>query len=179
MIDFSAWTLNKIRDEYSNMQWLEERRFEWMPLVKNIVQHITSGHTYIIFSDDDRCWLGDYLSQLINKTPNTSRPLLPFINGNKIYSRFVQDMKTNEDIELFEDMLSLSFPNGYAFFYIGKGFNHKATISKRNDNSLLWMIDESIQNSFEIEGDDEYIDTKLVQLSNLFEQSIEFLLFES
>lgn len=179
MIDFSQWTLDKIRDEYSNIQWLEERRFEWMPLVKNIVKHVTNGHTYIIFSDDERCWLVSYLCQLINKTSNTSRPFLPFINGNLIYSRFIQDIKNNEDTLLFEDMLSLSFPSGYAFFYVGTGANNKATISKRHDNSFLWMIDESIQNSFELESDDKNLDTKLVQLSNLFEQSIEFLLFES
>ncbi|CAA6815852.1 MAG: Unknown protein [uncultured Campylobacterales bacterium] len=179
MIDFSQWTLDKVRDEYSNMQWIEERRFEWTPLVKNVVNNISNGFTYIIISDDSKNWLVEYLSQTLNKTANTSRPFLPFIDGNKIYSKFVVDIKDSEGIELFEDMLSLSYSSGYAFFYVGKGSSAMATIAKRNNNSFIWITDESIPNSFELDSEDEYMDTKLVQLSNLFNQSIDCLLFET
>ena len=177
MADLSKWTLNTIRDDYECIQWMEERRFEWTPLTQKAINNIISGMSCIVLSDSKHQWVASYLMGILNNC-DSSRPLLPFINGNTSYHEIISNIQNSQEIELFEDMLSLSFPNGYFFLYIGKDLNVKARVSKRNTNSFLWIFDEDVQNSFTLEGDDDLIDIKLVQLCALFNKSINHILFE-
>ena len=78
---------------------------------------------------------------------------------------------------VLEDMLSLSFPAGYTFFYIGKGNDPRAQIAKRKDDSFSWLLDERSQNSFYLDSKDENLDIKLIQLITLFDKSIDSILF--
>ncbi|MDD3343781.1 MAG: HobA family DNA replication regulator [Sulfurospirillaceae bacterium] len=175
MQQFLKWTLEEIRKDGSMMSWMEEKRFEWVPLAASMLKNLLSGHTFIVITDDDRAWFSHYLLRAINNH-HKNRPLLPFMALPSLYPNLFQ-VKTNEDIELLEDLLSQSFPNGYTFFYIGKNSDIKMQIAKRKDDSFMWIMDEHLQNSFYLLSDDEMLDIKLIQLFRLLDKSINAVLF--
>ena len=74
-------------------------------------------------------------------------------------------------------MLSLAFPNDYMFFYVGKGNDPRAQIAKTKHDSLMWLFDDTAQNSFTLNSKDEELDIKLIQLLTLFDKSIDAILF--
>jgi hypothetical protein len=175
MQEFLKWTLKTIREEGSMMSWMEEKRFEWVPLATSTLKSLLDGHTLIMITDKDREWFCRYALHTVNK-PNSNRPLLPFVPLGAIYP-FMDSIKNNEDITILEDMLMLSYPKGYTFFYVGKSDDLRAQIAKRRDDSFMWIMDEQIQNSFYLNSNDELLDIKLIQLFKLFDKSINALLF--
>lgn len=175
MITFSAWTLEQIRKSDSSFAWMEEKRFEWVPLVATAINRLINAKTFLIITDHDREWLGEYMLKRFNKS-TFDRPLLPILTFSSIFPH-VDSIKDAEQIAILEDMLSLSFPNGYAYFYIGKGTHPRAKIAKSKDDSLMWLFNERAQNSFYLNEDDSELDVKLVQLISLFDKSIDAILF--
>lgn len=157
------------------MSWMEEKRFEWVPLCASMLKNLLDGHTFIVVTDDDRAWFCHYLLRAVNNRQK-NRPLLPFIALQTLYPNLYQ-VKNNEDIELLEDMLSQAFPGGYTFFYVGKNSDIKIQIAKRKDDSFMWIMDEHIQNSFYLLSDDDSLDIKLIQLFRLLDKSIDAVLF--
>lgn len=157
------------------MSWMEEKRFEWVPLCASMLKNLLDGHTFIVVTDDDRAWFCHYLLRTVNNRQK-NRPLLPFIALQTLYPNLYQ-VKNNEDIELLEDMLSQAFPGGYTFFYVGKNSDIKMQIAKRKDDSFMWIMDEHIQNSFYLLSDDDSLDIKLIQLFRLLDKSIDAVLF--
>ncbi|MBV5277791.1 MAG: hypothetical protein J0647_01905, partial [Campylobacteraceae bacterium] len=126
--------------------WMEEKRFEWVPLAASMLKSLLNGHTFIVITDDDRSWFCHYILKSINNQ-SKNRPLLPFISLQALYPNLYQ-IRTKEDIELLENLLLQAFPNGYTFFYIGKNSDIKMQIAKRKDDSFMWIMDEHLQNSF-------------------------------
>ncbi len=175
MQDFLKWTLKTIRKDDSMMSWMEEKRFEWVPLTASMLKNLLDGHTIILVTDDDREWFCNYVLKAVNK-PTNNRPLLPFISLKTLFPN-LQSIKGKEDIELLEDMLCQSFPNGYTFFYVGKGNDIKMQIAKRSDESFMWVFDERLQNSFYLSSADDLLDIKLIQLFRLLDKSIDAILF--
>lgn len=172
---FLKWTLDSIREDGSMMSWMEEKRFEWVPLASSILQNILNGQSIIVITDDDRDWFGEYVLKSINSV-SKNRPLLPFVSIKTFFPN-VHQLKTKEDIELLEDMLSQTFLNGYTFFYIGKSNDIKIQLAKRNDDSFMWIFDEHLQNSFYLSSGDGLLDIKLIQLFRLLDKSINAVLF--
>lgn len=171
------WTLKTIRQGGSNLSWMEERRLEWTPLAVSRLENLLNGYTFVLLTDSQRSWFANYILNSIN-TKTNNRPLLPFISleaflPNKDIIKSNQD----QDRELLEDMLSLAFPSGYIFFYIGKGNDYRSQIAKRKDDSFLWLLDERVQNSFFLSTQDEDLDVKLIQLFKLMNKTIDALLF--
>ena len=74
-------------------------------------------------------------------------------------------------------MLSLAFPNGYLFFYIGKSLDRYANLAKSDEDSYMWLFDEQAQNSFYLSSSDGALDIKLLSLFRLFDKSIDAALF--
>lgn len=175
MQQFLKWTLETIRKDDSMMSWMEEKRFEWVPLTASMLKNLLEGQTIILITDDNREWFGKYMLKAINKK-SKNRPLLPFVSLKTFYPN-IRSIKNVEDIELLEDMLSQSFPNGYTFFYIGKGNDIKMQIAKRRDDSFMWVLDEHLQNSFYLSSKDDLLDIKLIQLYRLLDKSIDAVLF--
>lgn len=173
--DFSSWTLEKIREEGSSMSWMEERRFDWVPLAATAIEGLINAQTYLLITDKKREWFSRYILSRLNSYDG-HRPLLPIISLGTVFP-YIDKLKDDEQMSVLEDMLSLSFPTGYSFFYIGSGNDHRAQIAKRKDNSFSWLIDESEQNSFYFDGNDENLDIKLIQLITLFDKSIDAILF--
>ena len=175
MQKFLKWTLDYIRRDGAMMNWMEEKRFEWVPLNVSMLKNLMSGHTIVVVADDDREWFCNYMLNDINKL-SKNRPLLPFVSLKSFYPNLA-GLKTKEDIELLENMLMQAFPQGYTYFYIGKNNNIKMQIAKRRDDSFIWVMDEQLQNSFFLSSSDENLDIKLIQLYKLLDKSIDALLF--
>jgi len=172
---FLKWTLKSIRKDGAMMSWMEEKRFEWVPLASSMLNKLLAGQTIIVITDDERAWFGKYILKSIN-SQKKNRPLLPFVSINTFFPN-MHELRTKEDIEVLEDMLSQSFLNGYSFFYIGKSNDIKMQLAKRNDDSFLWVLDEHMQNSFYLSSGDDLLDIKLVQLLRLLDKSIDAVLF--
>jgi len=176
MQEFLNWTLKAIRDDnLVNASWLEEKKFEWTPMVaKSITNIINNGCSVIILSDTDRKWFLEYIISNINSSKN-ARPFLPFYDF-KSFSKQIKSIQSERDADNIKDMLNISFPNGYIFWYIGKGQDPIATIAKISKNSFMWLIDENRQNTFSLKSDD-FLDYKLLQMFKLFNKTLSAALF--
>jgi hypothetical protein len=174
--EFTNWTLKTIREDKYIGSWLEERKFDWIPIMaKTVTNIIDKGKTILLVTDSGRNWFAEYLLSKINSS-QFSRPHLPiydFYGMLRGDHHFSNDM----DIELIKDMLDISFPNGYIFWYIGKSNSKKAVLPKVTSGSFLWLFDEDYQNSFNMKSTDETLDMKLMQLYRLFDKTIDATLF--
>jgi len=175
MQNFLKWTLTTIRKDGPIMSWMEEKRFEWVPLATSMLENLMEGQTIIIVTDDEREWFCEYALQSIN-AQNKNRPLLPFISLKTFFPN-INQLRAKEDFEILEDMLTQSFPNGYMFFYVGKSNDIKIQLAKRNDESFMWVFDEQLQNSFYLSSGDDLLDVKLIHLFRLLDKSINAVLF--
>ena len=176
MQEFLNWTIDTIRDDKVLSSWLEERKYDWIPLVaKSVTNIIDKQQSILVLTDDERDWFGKYIVSNIN-SPKNQRPLLPFYDF-KSFSNLSNCVQSDSDIELIKDMLSISFPNGYSIWYIGRSQSTQAKIAKVSKNSFLWLFDEEIPNSFNLRSDDEWLDMKLIQMFHLYNQTISAALF--
>mgnify|MGYP000477838676 FL=1 len=157
------------------MSWMEERRVEWTPLLASRLKFLLEGRAFITVSDEERKWFEIYLLRKMNSSKSI-RPFLPFFSLRSLYPAF-DSIETNEQKQLLKDMLSLAFPNGYIFFYIGKSIDKRANLAKTDENSYMWLFDEQAQNSFTLSSSDENLDIKLISLCKLFDKSIDAALF--
>ena len=157
------------------MSWMEERRVEWTPLLASRLKFLLEGRAFITVSDEERKWFEIYLLRKMNSSKSI-RPFLPFFSLRSLYPAF-DGIETNEQKQLLKDMLSLAFPNGYIFFYIGKSIDKRANLAKTDENSYMWLFDEQAQNSFTLSSSDENLDIKLLNLYKLFDKSIDAVLF--
>jgi hypothetical protein len=172
---FLKWTIDAIRDDKSLMHWLDERKFEWVPLAKNTVTKLLKGHSIIILTDSERDWFATYILSTIN-TPYKSRPSLPFFELKNFYPH-IDLVRDNKDIDVILDMLSISFEQGFIIWYIGSNYSKRLDIAKKREDSFLWLLDEEAQNSFFISQLDELFDIKLLQLFKLFDKTISASIF--
>lgn len=173
MIDFFKWTLGAIRAENS-MSWMEERREEWSPLLASRLKFLLDGRVFLMICDEKREWFLRYFLSNINKHTIDAplRPLLPFFSLNALYPN-LSSVETKEDFALLDDLLEITFSNGFVYFYIGHSDAKFAQIAKRRDDSYMWLVDAKSQNGFFISEKDEIFDAKLLSLYKLFDKSIE------
>lgn len=169
------WTLDTIREDESCFSWMEEYRYEWAPLVKGAISQSIEGKTALILTDEPRKWFGKYILNTINDM-NKERPLLPFYQLVECYP-MLASIQSTQEIELLEDMLDISYPNGYYFWYIGKGNHPYTKLIYRQDHSFLWILDEEVQDSFSLRSSDTLLDIKLLQLFKLFDHTLSAALF--
>jgi len=176
MQDLLKWTLDNIRKNEPYLSWMEELRYDWVPIVSRALDALfVKGHTVLIVTDREHEWFSRYVLTHIN-TPQKKRPYLPFVSLGSIFPH-LGSLKTKEDYELLEDMLSLSFPNGYTFFYIGDDKDNILKLVKRHEDSFVWNISDSVGQEFRLRKSDEMADMKLLQLFKLFDRSIDAALF--
>ena len=172
MNDFLAHTLENIRAGGNFMAWMESRRLEWAPLMAARLKYVLEGHTFVLMCDESRSWYEEYFLKNINA--KASRPMLPFVSLSSIYRKKIQNQ---EDIALLNDLLELTFPNGYIYFHIGSANDKQSQIAKSKDDSLLWLFDEQLQNSFYLNSKDKDLDIKLISLFKLLDMSLDAILF--
>ncbi len=169
------WTLETIREEESCFSWMEEYRYEWAPLVKSAVSQVVDGKTVLIVTDESHKWFAKYILNAINDL-GKHRPLLPFYQLEEHFPN-LQNINTTQEIQLLEDMLDISYPNGYYIWYIGKGDHPYTKLAYRNHDNFLWVLDEEVQNSFALRSSDTLLDLKLLQLYKLFDSTLTVALF--
>ena len=175
MQEFINWTVDTIRQDKYLGSWLEERKYDWTPLIsKSITNLIDKEKSVLIITDKDFEWYMHYILTNINKT-KSGRPLLPFYDFNAFNSN-IDNIKTENDIELIHDMLSISFPNGYFFWYIGKSQSKRATLAKISKQPFLWLMDEELSNSFFLNSNDEALDIRLLNMYRLFNKTLDAVL---
>jgi len=157
------------------MSWMEERKFEWIPLAQDFTQRLLGGISVVIVTDEKRKWLSDYICKTLNKLEK-NRPFLPMISFEN-FSHLLQDFTQSEDYDLLLDMLNIAFKREFIFWYIGKTSQKAYKLIKKKEDSFLWVMDEEVQNSFFLRSNDELIETKLISLVRLLDKTIDAVLF--
>ncbi|OPX26183.1 MAG: hypothetical protein B1H07_04995 [Campylobacteraceae bacterium 4484_166] len=177
MQEIVNWTIKTIREtKNTDSSWLEENKFEWVPHAISCIKNmINKNYSVLIITDESTEWFKKYILSNINKNTQ-QRPLLPFYDFAAMYQHI---NKTNEieDMKLIEDMLNTSFPNGYLFWYIGDGKNPKSALAKFHAESFLWLIDDEANSAISLQSDDENLDIKLIQLFDLYNKTIDGVLY--
>ncbi|BCD67864.1 hypothetical protein NitYY0918_C0771 [Nitratiruptor sp. YY09-18] len=157
------------------MNWLEERRYEWIPLAADAIARIIDGFSVLVLTDDEHEWFCRYVVTSLNK-PNKNRPFIPVYDLKRAFPA-TQFVNTNQDVEFLFDMLSISFEERFFIWYIGRSTSRYVKIAKRSDDSFLWIMDEDMQNNFTLKSYDDLLDVKLIQLFRLFDKSIDAAIF--
>ncbi len=111
------WTLETIREDGSSFSWMEECRYEWVPIIQRAIKKILDGYTVLILTDDLRSWYAKYIADKINILQN-ERPFLPIYTLKSMFHN-LDKMDNREELDLLEDMLEISYPRGYFIWYIG------------------------------------------------------------
>lgn len=174
--EFLNWTVDTIREDKLLSPWLEEKKFEWSPLVsKNITNILDKSYSILIITDKEREWFLNYILSNINSS-KLNRPFLPFYDFSSFYKNLDQ-IKSEDDISNIKDMLKISFPNGYCFWYIGKSQDNRSTLAKITKSSFLWIFDEERQGSINLKSYDDGLDMKLLQMFRLYNKTISAALF--
>ena len=175
MTSILNWTLDTIREEDSSFSWMEECRYDWVPVVQSAVRKIIEGQTILILTDDKRGWYSKYVASKINNLQN-ERPFLPVYTLKSMFPH-LEKMNNTQELDLLEDMFNISYPNGYFIWYIGSAESPYTKFVFRNDENLLWIIDGDVPNSFYLRGGNSSLDIKLIQLFKLFNKTIDSALF--
>jgi hypothetical protein len=154
---------------------MEERRYDWISLTASAIDRLINAKTFLLITDRKREWFARYILSSLNKYDG-HRPLLPITSLGTVFP-YIDNLKDEEQMSVLEDMLTLSYPSGYTFFYIGSGNDPRAQIAKRKDDSYMWLFDQKMQNSFYLDSKNENLDIQLIQLIQLFNKSIDAVLF--
>jgi hypothetical protein len=154
---------------------MEEYRYEWAPLVKSAVSQMIEGKTVLLLTDSPRRWFKEYILSHINAVEK-NRPLLPVFPIAEMFPQ-IHTFTSTQDLQLLEDMLEISYPNGYFIWYIGKGDHSFTKFAYRCEDSFLWIMDEEVENSFVLRSSDTLLDIKLLQLYKLFDMTLSEALF--
>lgn len=177
MESLKDWMLKTIREENSKgvmSGWLEEELYKWTPLVASALQALLNGVSFIVLCDMPRGWLRSYILHNINH-PSKNRPYLPFVGMDNLDVLLGEGMKNTDNLKLAEGMLDLVYRD-YAFFYIGRREGLKAELAIGNENSFLWLLDESLSNAFTLESYNPMLDFRLLQLYKIFDQTLSALI---
>jgi len=169
------WTLDNIREEDSSFSWMEECRYDWIPVIQSAVKKILEGQSILILTDKSRGWYARYIANKINNLEN-ERPFLPVYTLKSMFPN-LDKMQNTEELDLLEDMLDISYPNGYFIWYIGSADSVYTKFVFRNDENLFWIIDGDVPNSFYLKKGGISLDIKLIQLFKLFNKTIDASLF--
>ena len=103
MQEFLNWTVDTIREDRLISPWLEEKKYEWTPLVsKNIVNLLEKVASVIVLTDRDREWFLEYVLSNVN-SPKLNRPFLPFYDFKSFY-KYMDNIKSDDDITKIESL---------------------------------------------------------------------------
>lgn len=173
MQDFLRFTLSVVQSDNSGLRFMEQRTSEWAPLLASRLRWLLAGRSFILLTDPNTEWFESYFLSNLN-TLKASRPWLPFVSLRGIFPR-VDELKRSEDFAMLDDLLSVTFSSGFAYFYIGRGDHPRANIAKNSEASYMWLFNEQSQNGFCLDSTDN-TDAQLVALFGLFDKSLDAVL---
>ncbi len=169
------WTLDAIREESSDFSWMEERRYVWTPVVESLLSRLLEGQAVLLLTDPKRRWFEHYILDAIN-APERNRPFLSVQSLRGVFAD-IQGIDTSLRLTLLEDMLEITYPQGYLIWYIGEGSHAYTKIAYQKENNFLWLIGDEVAGSFPLRGSDPLLDSKLLQLYRLLDRSIDAALY--
>ena len=175
MTPILKWTLEAIRQEDSSFSWMEECRYDWVPIIQSAVKKILEGQSVLVLTDEPRAWYARYIQGKINSS-YCERPFLPVYTLKSMFPS-LDKLGNTEELDLLEDMLDISYPNGYFIWYIGSADSVYTKFAFRSDENLLWIIDGDVPNSFYLREGSTALDIKLIQIFKLFNKTIDASLF--
>ena len=156
------------------MGWIEERRFEWVPLAHTAISHLMNGTALVVITDREREWFGKYLITMMNRV-DQNRPFLPIFLAYGLFAH-LDRVSSKESLDLVSDLFSLSFKS-HILWYIGKSDDIRSALAKKREDSFMWIMDEEVQNSFFLRSADELLDIKLMHLARLFDKTTDAVMF--
>lgn len=171
MQDLSHWILQVLRDE--KFHWLEERKSEWIMILRGALRQIVDGKSVILVCDDLCKWFGQYVAYRINNT--NTRPFVPIFCAEALFPQ-LPNLQKEEDFSLLQDLLSIAFREQYIFWYVGHYNDICSKLIMDCSGSFLWILNKEIQNSFALINDED-LDLKLLQLFKVFNKSLSATLF--
>lgn len=174
MENLSDWILKTIReDEKKGIMsgWLEEKRFVLLPIMARSIQHLISGRSIIILTDNQFEWFGNYILTHINR-PHAGRPFFPIVKMDYLDKMIDLGAKENgvQGFKLIYNMLDMMYGH-YIFWYVGKK-NARADFAMGKGDGLYWILDEVVDDAFGLSSTDEKLDYKLLGLLKLFDRAI-------
>ena len=176
MQELASWTLQTLRHDASHPTWLEERKFEWIPLAKRALQRIFNGDSLILITDNDREWFMHYVVQSINRSSN--RPYVPVIGIDTLFPQIDRVLHKDEtEISLINDYLNTMFSQKYFFWYVGRNDASRSKLALSHEDCFLWIFDTQLQNSFTLQATDSLADIKLMQMYRIFNLTLEAAMF--
>ncbi len=175
MQQFLEWTLEAIRAESSDYSWIEEHRYNWVPPAKSALQRMLDGQCVLLLTDNKRKWFEQYVLTQVNDV-SKERPFLPVQSLHGAFAD-LDSAGSSTQLALLEDMLDISYPQGYFIWYIGEGNHPYTKIAYRKEDNFLWLINEELAGSFVLRESDPLLDIKLIQLYKLFDKSIEAAIY--
>ncbi|PZT47756.1 hypothetical protein B6S12_07460 [Helicobacter valdiviensis] len=174
MLNLTDWSTKNIRQDESHPTWLEERKYEWIPLLKGVMFRLFAGEALILVTDRERDWFANYVAYSVNKT--SSRPYLPILSINALFPQIDKAKEEELEIALINDYLDNLFAKRCFFWYVGKNNSARAKLALSREGGFLWIFDEEMQNSFTLQSSDNLVDIKLMQLYRIFNQTLEAVL---
>ena len=175
MQDIASWTIHTLRHDVSRPTWLEERKFEWIPLIKRTLQRMFNGESLILITDRDREWFIHYIINSINK--NSNRPYLPILSIHSLFPQIDKFHKDDTEMALIDDYFDNIFMRRYFFWYVGRNDAPRAKFVFNREDGFLWLFDTNLQNSFTLQSTDPLIDNKLMQMFRIFNLTIDAAMF--
>lgn len=172
------WMIRALREESNGgviSGWLEEDLHKWVRVVSNALNALLDGVSFIVLSDNPREWFRNYVLTRLN-SPSKNRPYVPFLGIEGLEKYLGEDIRDQKNIQLVTSMLQSTYQN-YSFFYIGKAEGIKAELAMSHENSFLWLLDADVQNAFILNSSNKMIDSRLLQLFRLFDQSISAVIY--
>jgi hypothetical protein len=150
---------------------MEELRFNWIPQAKSSISKILEGYSVILICDRDFKWFNHYILDRINRL-DRNRPFIPIYSLEGLFPSYNR-LKEATEFDILFDMLDISFPNGYLFWYIGLGEESIYEYIEQDKESLIWRLNQDIEGIFSLSKSDPLIDIKLIQTFKLYDKAIE------
>ncbi len=157
-----------------NYKWMEERRLDFIPLLSDFLNQLLDGKSVFIITDNQRKWYGKYLLNKINNFNEFKPQFLPFYMLEDIVPQ-ITFAKHPEQFDMIEDMLNVSFEN-YIFWYIGQETS-LLKFARRKPESFYWIMDNDLSKNFYLKSTDIFLDTKLINLADIVNESLNAVIF--
>ncbi|RDU66113.1 hypothetical protein CQA53_04755 [Helicobacter didelphidarum] len=174
MQSINEWMLKTLRNDAEHLNampshWLEIIRDTWTPLIMRAISFILNDGTFLLCTDSKRSWLQTYILSKLNSL-EVRRPYIPIYSFDVSLLKLLCSKKDSDNGAL-QDVLNMSY-HRYALWYIGKIDNDIAKFALEIPESFLWVLDESLENSFMLQSSDLNLDFKLIQAYRIFEQAL-------
>jgi len=171
------WTLEAIRDRGVCFSWMEEKRYEWIPLVRGAIEQTLNGKTCLLLTDNRHRWFSSYVEQQINNEEKL-RPFIPLNSINQLLVNIINsESEPGSARDMFLDLLEITYPNGYYIWYVGDMEDPISSYIGNQGNNFIWTTTQGVTDSIRLNSDDTMHDVRLLQLYSLYDKTLSAMMF--